>query len=153
MNTRGFTLIELMIVITIIAIIASIAVTAYSNFTIRAQVGECSSLSTATKLAIGSWYMERGDWPTNQAQLGVTVPPSGNFVEEVEVIDGAIQCTFGNKAHADILGTILTIRPAPNLNGEVAWVCGYAAAPGSHTVAGTDATSIPQKYLPPFCKS
>lgn len=150
--SKGFTLIELMIVVAIIAIIAAIALPAYATFTIRAQVGECSSLTTATKLAVGSWYMERGSFPLNQAQLGQTDLPSGNYVDQLEVVNGALQCRFGNKAHSELTGRLLTIRPAPNGNGDVAWVCGSSTVPAGHTAVGTDATTVQAKYLPPFCK-
>ena len=153
MKTQGFTLIELMIVVAIIAIIAAIALPAYSDFTVRSQVSECTSLAGATKANVSEWYMDRGTWPANQAALGVTVLPSGNYVTQLQVAGGVINCTFGNKANTAITGTILSIRPAPNLNNDVAWICAASAVPTGHTAVGANTTTVPNKYLPSSCKA
>jgi len=153
MKTQGFTLIELMIVVAIIAIIAAIALPAYSDFTIRSQVSECTSLSGGTKAAVSEWFMDRGTWPTNQAQLGVNVLPSGNYVTQLEVNGGVIECTFGNKANTAIAGSILSIQPAPNLNNDVAWICGLSLTPTGHTAVGATNTTVLAKYLPSSCKA
>jgi type IV pilus assembly protein PilA len=152
---KGFTLIELMIVVAIIGILAAIALPAYQDYTIRSQVSEGPSLSEGLKTAVADYYASNGDWPATEADLGYTSAVSGTYVSGITVLAGAINITYGNKVNKNITGRILTLRPAPNANGDIAWVCAGAAVPGSHVVAGADATSFAaaeMKYLPNSCK-
>ncbi|MFN3628504.1 MAG: pilin [Casimicrobiaceae bacterium] len=150
---KGFTLIELMIVVAIIGILAAIAIPAYQDYTIRAQVSEGLAMTTGIKADIAAFYAERGTWPTNLGALGVTTAPSSKLVSSVQVVNGAINVTFGNQANAAINGSVLTIRPAVSANNDISWVCGGRAVPTGLTAVGTNATTVLAKYLPSNCKA
>ncbi len=150
---KGFTLIELMIVVAIIGILAAIAIPAYQDYTIRAQVSEGLSLTAGLKADIAAYYSERGAWPPTNAALGITTAPSSKLVSGVQVAGGAINVTFGNQANAALVNRILTIRPATSGNNDISWICGGRAVPAGLTAVGTNATSVPAKYLPSNCKA
>lgn len=150
--SKGFTLIELMIVVAIIAILAAIALPAYQDYTIRAQVGEGPTVASALKTSIAESFADRGVWPANNAALGIVSPISGTYVATIVSAGGAINITYGNNANTAIAGSILTIRPAPNLNGDIAWACGNRAVPAGHTAVGADASTVLAKYRASSCK-
>jgi len=154
--SRGFTLIELMIVIAIIGILAAIAIPAYQNYTIRAQVTEGLTLGDGWKTAISEYYANTGNWPSQQNLAGTCVS-AGKYESAVTVTTGGvIQITYGNQANAKINGCNLAIVPYTNANNDVLWRCGTAATPTSATIASTGNTGsntlLPQ-YLPTSCHS
>ena len=163
---QGFTLIELMIVVAIIGILAAVALPAYQDYTIRAQITEGPAMTGGLKSAIGDFYSAKGAWPTDNAEAicGVTPAPStctgsastdnkGNYISEVEVIDGGMQITFGNKANAKIAAKTLAIVPGVDAAGNISWICGTAATPTGVTKAtSTAATDVDSRYLPSSCK-
>jgi type IV pilus assembly protein PilA len=158
---KGFTLIELMIVVAIIGILAAIAIPAYQDYTIRAQVTEGLNLSGAVKASIAESYQNTGVWPANLAALGIANAPSGKYVSQVAITNpGVIDITYSNaggfQANSNINGLILGIKPYANANGDITWVCGLAPAPpvnavpsGANTTTFNAATS---KYLPKACR-
>jgi type IV pilus assembly protein PilA len=153
---KGFTLIELMIVIAIIGILAAIAIPAYQNYTIRAQVTEGLTLGDGWKTAISEYYANTGNWPA-QGNLAGTCVSAGKYESSVTVATGGvIQITYGNQANAKINGCTLAIVPYTNSNNDVLWVCGTAATPSSATIASSgnsgSNTLLPQ-YLPTSCHS
>ena len=152
---KGFTLIELMIVVAIIGILAAIAIPAYQNYTIRAQVTEGLTLGDGWKTAISEYYANTGNWPT-QANLTGTSVSVGKYETGVTVITGGqIQITYGNQANTKIATDILTITPYTNANNDVLWQCGTATAPSGTIASGASATgtNVPAQYLPTSCHS
>jgi type IV pilus assembly protein PilA len=156
--SKGFTLIELMIVIAIIGILAAIAIPAYQNYTIRAQVTEGLTLADGWKTAIAEYYANKGSWPAIANLTGTSIS-TGKYETGVTVLAGGeIQITYGNQANAKLNGLILTLNPYTNQNGDVLWQCGTAAAPTGTSVAiatgaGTVVTSVSAQYLPTSCHS
>ena len=154
---KGFTLIELMIVIAIIGILAAIAIPAYQNYTIRSQVTEGLTLGDGWKTAISEYYANTGNWPTINNLAGMSAS-QGKYESSVTVAaGGVIQITYGNQANSKILNQTLALVPYTNSNNDVLWVCGTAQAPSSVATIASGATtvsnSIPGQYLPTSCHS
>ena len=167
---KGFTLIELMIVVAIIGILAAIAIPAYQDYTIRSQVTEGLNLAGAVKASVAEFYAQNGTWPDDLEALGLdtTNPPSGKYVSQVVVDNGTINITYSGtapfQANANIEGDILSLRPtisgtdAAASNGDVVWTCGTRGVVGvdpANDTAGDDATTFvgtKAKYVPATCR-
>jgi len=123
---QGFTLIELMIVVAIIGILAAIAIPAYQDYTIRAQVSEGLNLAGGAKAAVAEFTMDRGTFPLDNTVAGVAPPAAidGNYVTSVTVAGGAINVLYGGSApaHALLGGSTLTLTPATSA-GSIEWTC------------------------------
>ncbi|HEX3848292.1 MAG TPA: pilin [Steroidobacteraceae bacterium] len=156
---KGFTLIELMIVIAIIGILAAIAIPAYQNYTIRAQVTEGLTLADGWKTAIAEYYANSGTWPTtaNLTNAG-QVTSQGKYETVAVTTPGTITITYGGtQANAKISGLILGLTAYTNTNNDVLWECGNAPAPSAASVASGSAqgggTTVSAQYLPTSCHS
>jgi type IV pilus assembly protein PilA len=156
---KGFTLIELMIVIAIIGILAAIAIPAYQNYTIRSQVTEGLSLADGWKTSISEYYAQNGQMPTGFTSTGgagdiVAQATQGKYVGSIGVSTGGeIVITYtGSQVNTKISGSTLTLNPGLDTNNDVVWVCGTAATPTNvSSGAGTVTTSISAQYLPSSC--
>lgn len=139
---RGFTLIELMIVVAIIGILAAIAIPAYLDYAIRSQVAHGINLASAAKVAVAEYYQDQGDYPGDNATAGLAAAGtiSGKYVSQVEIVaDGQIEVTFGNDVNIKILNAVMTVSPTDN-EGSVSWAC-------------TGDATLVEKWLPPACRT
>ena len=160
---KGFTLIELMIVVAIIGILAAIAIPAYQDYTIRAQVSEGLSLADAAKTAVSETWMSTGAAPDSRAAAGMTPAAGdtqGKYVSGVDVNANAeIVVTYGNDANAaNLAGDTLILTPWLSADGSVVWECALAGQPtGSlnEMVPGTSSaasSTVDNNYLPSSCR-
>jgi len=137
---KGFTLIELMIVVAIIGILASVALPAYQDYTARSQMSEALSLASGARTAVSEFYTSNGQFPTNNASAGLAAAAqiTGKYVEKVEVSGGLITATMQSTGISEgIRGTTLELS-ATTSAGAVDWKC----------KAGT----VDAKYLPSSCR-
>ncbi len=153
---KGFTLIELMIVVAIIGILAAIAIPAYQDYTIRSQLTEGLNLSGAVETGVAEYFANTGSFPTAMSMLGMTSDPSGKYVSDVTVGATGIQITYGSQVNAAVTssGNILFLNPTVSPNNDVIWNCGYHAAVGSAPpgITGAGLTTVLSKYLPQTCR-
>ena len=159
-RSRGFTLIELMLVVAIIGILATIALPAYQDYVTRGKYAEAFLLAKPGQQAVADYYDRWGRMPADNAAAGVYPPEAwrGRAVTAVRIVDGAIEIdvssTVGSAAPAQ---HTLFLRPAvgkQNPTGPILWLCNAAKAPKDFEVRGAlrSARFPPQKYLPAACR-
>lgn len=142
---KGFTLIELMIVVAIIGILAALAIPAYQDYTIKAKVAEGASMSGAAKTAVDIYFSENGTlFDANGAStLGISAPTaySAKYVSAVTVSGlGLIAVELRDLPElGTAAGTEFTMEPVSNGGSALQW-----------SVSGTGASPVPAKYLPKF---
>ncbi|HEZ1368550.1 TPA: pilin [Neisseria meningitidis] len=161
MNTlqKGFTLIELMIVIAIVGILAAVALPAYQDYTARAQVSEAILLAEGQKSAVTEYYLNHGEWPGNNTSAGVASSSTikGKYVKEVTVANGVITATMlSTGVNKEIQGKKLSLW-AKRQAGSVKWFCGQPvtrtdAKADTVAAAAKTADNINTKHLPSTCR-
>ena len=157
---KGFTLIELMIVVAIVGILAAVAIPAYQDYTIRAQVSEGISLASAAKAAVVESYGSNGAWPSDNtaAGVGTSTDIKGKYVTSVAVANNVVTVTFGQAANTAVSAKTLLFTAGLSANGDVSWQCGSKSMPtgitaGTTAFAGTGGGGdLPQKYRPAECR-
>lgn len=155
-RATGFTLIEVMVVLAIIAILALLAIPSTRGRVNRAYIGENLQLIKPIKQRIDDYYTAHGSFPADNDEAGLPEPPliTGNYLSSVEVTDGALQLTLGQKIGGDLKGKVLSVRPVyvPGSPGSpISWICGYDGVPDRMSAAGDNLTNIERGDLPLSC--
>ncbi|WP_461217737.1 pilin [Neisseria gonorrhoeae] len=159
MNTlqKGFTLIELMIVIAIVGILAAVALPAYQDYTARAQVSEAILLAEGQKSAVTEYCPNHGEWPEDNDKAGVASPTDikGKYVKEVEVNNGVVTAQMKpDGVNKEIQGKKLSLWGRRE-NGSVKWFCGQPvtrADAKADVVKADGNNAIDTKHLPSTCR-
>ena len=162
---KGFTLIELMIVVAIIGILASMAISAYQTYTVRAQIAEALTMGAGAKVPVVDAFNNNGEPPADRPEAGMSASATdtrGSYVSQVDINNGRVDVTMGNQAHADISGLVLSITPYLTASGGIVWRCGFAPAPtdtiplqdvGASVVSAHLDPTIDARYLPATCRN
>ena len=150
-------MIELVVVLSIVGILALLAVPTFLDRNVRIQVQEGMSLANLAKSSVNAFYAGKNDLPVGNDEAGV--PPKdkivSNVVAEMNIDAGAVTITFGNNVNGSIAGKKLTLRPAIVKDAPtvpIAWLCNNAAVPNGMTAMGVNRSDIPAKWLPIDCR-
>ena len=158
MASRGFSMIELVMVMAVIAILALLAAPTFLDRNVRLQVQDGIALASLAKNGVNVFYSAKNELPTSNEEAGV--PPRdklvSNEVSEINIDGGAVTVTFGNNVNSSIVGKRLTIRPAIVKDAPtvpIAWLCNNTPVPSGMTAMGSNQTNIPLKWLPITCRN
>lgn len=157
-NTQGFTLIEMIVVIALIAILSALAMPSFQQSIVRKQIETALPLAKIAQQPIElNWLIPPHRIVNNNSEAGLPNSDKivSNYVKSVSIENGAVHILFGNRAHPSISGKMLSLRPAVIDDAAIvpiAWVCGKASAPTNMSVKGANRTSVADDYLPLDCR-
>lgn len=139
-GTAGFTLIELMLVISIVGILAAVASPLYLDYMIRGQIADGLGITSGAKTAVAEYYQEHGVFPADNIEAALEAPVKirGNYVVSVSVAGPVISVTYGNKANTLIAGETVVLT-ADDATGSLTWACASGGV-------------IEDKHLPRACQ-
>ena len=157
MYARGFSMIELVMVMAVIAILALIAVPTFLDRNVRLQVQEGMSLANLARSGVAAFYATNKELPNSNEDAGVPAKEKivSTLVTEVNIDAGAVTITFGNSVNSSIAGKRLTWRPAivkDTPTTPISWLCNNTPVPSPMTAMGVNRTDIPGKWLPIECR-
>jgi len=156
-NSAGFTWIELLLVLTVLAVLATMAFPSLRDTALRKQVKEGLALADLAKQGVQVAWTAKAEMPADNAAAGI--PPRdkivGNLVKDVNVEGGAVTLTYGNNAGKALDGKRVTLRPAIVVDQPlvpIAWICHDLPVPNGMEIRGRDETDIPSNMLPLECR-
>jgi len=123
-SESGFTLVELMIVVAIVGTLAALAIPAYQDYTIRAQVAEGLSLAAGARTAVEDYHAQNGAWPASNAEAALADQNDikGKYTSHVNVLANVIEIEYAGESHQAIQNKNVLLT-ATNNNGSISWVC------------------------------
>lgn len=156
-HQSGFTLVELMIVVCIITILATMTLPSYQDHVIRNQISEAIRLAEIARNAVAEYYLAKGNFPIDNGGAGLPPPQKiiGNYVSSVNIVNGVISIRLGNRVNKHVLDQTLVLRPAIVEGAKIvpiSWVCGYASVPEGMSVIGSNESTILARHLPLDCR-
>lgn len=157
LRESGFTLIEMMVVVAIIAVLALLALPSPDPAIARKQVTESMELIEDYKKLVAFYHQSAQVFLKDNKEAGIPAPDKllGNYVDRIDLINGAFHIHFGNKAHPEIKNKTLTIQPVAvkgSPQSPISWICGKAAVPNGMEAAGENRTDLELKNLPLHCR-
>ncbi len=157
-NHRGFTLIEMLVVVSLIAILSLLALPSAEPTIARKQVLESLDLIEDYKKGVTAYFKATLNFPKDNVEAAIPKPEYliGNYVDKIELENGAFHIHFGRKAHPSIKDKILTVRPVVvkgSPESPMSWICGYSAVPDGMLAASVDKTTVDPKFIPPSCRN
>ena len=157
-SARGYTFVELMVVLLILGVTSSFAIPSYRDYTVRARVSEVFPLTAGPRDTIGAYFSHRGTFPANNAAAGLPPPKNiiGRYVLRTEVENGAIHLQLRLPGGLDRQGErVLSFRPAVMKSAAqtsaIVWLCGYAQPSAPQSVASINRTNVSRRVLPSAC--
>ena len=158
MKSRGFTLIELMIVIAILGILLTTAMPTFQDRIIRTQVSEAVAFADFARTSVAEYYRRHQRFPKDNGEAGLPAAERivGSYVTRLDVRDGAIHVTLGHRVNRNAEGKVISFRPGAVPGAPVvplSWACGNAALPEALRLSGRNETTLLPQFLPIDCRS